>query len=46
MRIRIAAVCAALVMAGIAEGAIGAPEAENSHDKLYAAIRANDLRRL
>jgi len=40
MRTRIVVMCAALCVAGIAVGA------DESHDKMYSAIRANDLRQM
>ena len=43
MRTRIFLVCAALCVACIARGALGADE---SYEKLYSAIRANDLRQM
>ena len=43
MRARIFLVCAALCVACFATGA---PGADDSYDKLYSAIRANDLRKM
>jgi ankyrin repeat protein len=44
MRLRIVLICAALCVACIAAGS--ATEAGDSYDKLYSAIRANDLRQM
>jgi ankyrin repeat protein len=43
MRTRTLLVCAALSIAGIA---VGTPVAQDSYDKLYSSIRANDLRQM
>src|SRR5580765_6042764 len=44
MRTRIFLVCAAVCIAGIAAGA--ATRADDSYDKLYSAIRANNLQQM
>jgi N-acyl-D-amino-acid deacylase len=47
MRTRIFLACAALSVACVGTGAITvAPRAEDSYDKLYSSIRANDLRQM